>query len=218
MNKSVSSSILSNIWTILGIIVILFCGAHAFVKGGIAGVDVFTQFFVLAAPFASFLATYYLLRRHAISVFTKSEEWYISLVALTAFIGMLILGLYETRLGENFQKIFAATSQVGGNVVISIGTLAYISGFFRIFRARNWLSTIVMGALVLSLFHASPIGGMLFPPITVFGEFVSKWIVGGGNAAFEVCSFLGISAMIARVLIGKEKLTPETTATTGTGE
>jgi hypothetical protein len=215
MNKSVSSSIVSNVWTILGVIVILFCGAHAFVKGGISGVDVFVQFFVYAAPFASFLATYYLLRRHIIGLLTKSEEWYVSLIALTAFIGMLILGLYETRLGVTFQKIFASTSQVGGNVVISIGTLAYVSAFFRIFRARNWLSTLVMGALVLSLFHASPIGGMLFPPITIFGEFVSKWIVGGGNAAFEVCSFLGISAMIARVFIGKEKLTSETAATTG---
>jgi hypothetical protein len=35
--------------------------------------------------------------------------------------------------------------------------------------------------------------------------------VAGGNAAFEITAFLGISAMIARVFIGKEKLTPGAT-------
>ncbi len=207
----------SNVWTIVAIAFILVTAAHAFIMGGIPGVDLFTSWFALAVPFATFLTAYYLLRSHINKIITKRKEWYLSAVTVIAFLGMFILGMIETTVGPTFSAIYKNTYEVGGNVIISMGSLAALSAYFRVFKAKSWRSVIVLFVLSLALLTVSPIAAMIYPDLNILSEFISLYIVAGGNAAYEVCAFLGISAMIARVFIGREKLTPVSTTRTREG-
>jgi hypothetical protein len=210
MAKKSSVLGISSVWPIIGSIVIIATAAHAFIKGGVPEIGKFTELFVLALPFATFLTTYYLLRKHVMNVITRGKEWYMSLFTLALFVVMLVLGLSETVLGPNFQNIYQNTYQSGVSGLVAIGVMSTIAVWFRIFRARSYTSALIMGFLAIALLNASPLGGLIYPPINEFGSFLSMGIVAGGNAAFEVTAFLGITAMIARVFIGREKLTPET--------
>jgi hypothetical protein len=205
--------LLSNVWTVIAVVVIIASAAHAFVKGGIPQIALFTNLIVYSMPFATILITFFLLRKHTMILITQEKQWYLSAITLGCFVIMFALGLYETRVGPTFTKIYDNTYMVSGNVIVSIGALTAISASFRIFRAKTWLGVLIMSVVALSILTSSPLGGMIFPPITELGQFFSNSVVAGGNAAFEVTAFLGISAMIARVLIGKEKLTPEATTT-----
>lgn len=220
MTEQSSSSlglVISRIWTIVAIAFILITAAHAFIMGGLPGIDQFTTWFGLAVPFATFLTSYYLLRSHINNIITQRKEWYLSLVTMVTFIGMFILGLIETTTGPAFTAIYKNTYEVGGNVIISMGSLAALSAYFRVFQAKSWRSAIILVVLSIALLTVSPIAGIIYPDLNILSEFISLYIVAGGNAAYEVCAFLGISAMIARVFIGREKLTPVTTSRTREG-
>ncbi len=199
-----------SVWSILATVVILLAASHAFIKGGVPAIGRFTELFVLALPFATFLTTYYLLRKHLMNIITQGSEWYMSLFTIAVFLSMMVLGFSETVLGPNFQNIYQNTYQSGVSGLVAIGVMSTIAVWFRIFRAKSWTSALIMGFLGIGLLASSPIGGLIYPPINDLGSFISLSIVAGGNAAFEVTAFLGVTAMIARVFIGREKLTPET--------
>jgi hypothetical protein len=208
-----------NIWTILGSAVIIVMSGHAFIKGGIPGVDVFTMLFTLALPFATFLTAFMLLRHYTMQVIAQKSEWYLNLVPLVIFGGMFALGLYETARGPTFDKIYQSTYIIGVGGLGMIKTLTALSVWFRVFRARSPRSALIMVFLCIAVLSTSPLV-FIYPPLNDLGQFISMSVVAGGNACYEVAAFLGISAMIARVFIGKEKLTPGTElgAAVGAGE
>lgn len=199
-------------WTIIGSVVIIVIMAHAFVKGGISGVDRFTQWFVLSLPFSVFLTSYYTVRVHSIRIATRAREWGYSVAVIVFFVCMLILGLYETTAGENFQSIYMNTSVVGTGGLFAVTTFAGISVWFRVFRRASWRSLLMVFCLTIGLLHSCPLGGMIWPGINDIGTFLSASPTSAGNAAFEIGCFLGLLAMISRVFIGRETMTPETRA------
>jgi hypothetical protein len=182
---------------------------HAFIKGGIPGVDIFTMLFTLSLPFATFLTAFYLLRHYIMEVIARKHEWYLNLIPLVVFGGMFVLGLYETTIGPTFDKIYQSTYIIGVGGLGMIKTLTALSVWFRVFRARSARSAVIMVFLAIAVVSTSPLV-FIYPPLLDVGQFISMSVVAGGNACYEVAAFLGISAMIARVFIGKEKLTPGT--------
>lgn len=195
-------------YTIIASITIIALAAHSFILGGIPEISFFNQIIIQAAPFTFWLNAYYTLRRQAFNISERGQEWYFSIVMILFTILVVALGFYQTNLGYEYQYLLEATTVVGVGGAFALSCLSSIAIWFRIFRRVTWRMAVMALFLIIGLLTGSPLGALIHPFIPQLGDSVSRSIVSAGNAAFEVTASLGLGALIARVFIGRETLTP----------
>ena len=209
MQQESSSKISMNISSIIATILFLIVASSNFIEGGWSPAETFKTWLIYSMPFATILTTLFLLRLHAMNIIERRGEWDISIVVLVTFVVVFIIGYIDTRSGPIYSKIFSSTYSVGTSAAISIGILAYFTSFFRIFRARDAISIYVVIMVIIMVLTNTPLGAMISPIIPDFGNTVSIYVGGGADAAFRACAFMGTVAMLARVILWKERLRPD---------
>jgi hypothetical protein len=183
------------------------------------------EWVIVVGAFAVFLGYYSVVRVHWIKVKRHVPGWGFSVVALTAFVVMFVLGCIAegaaTDPKTNMRTMFGWAYD---NVMVPLqGTMFSILAFFiasaafRAFRARTFEAALLLLAAVLVMFGRVPLGEHVWKSIFPEGPFgsgifmanITDWIMSVPNMAGQRGIAFGIVlggiAMSLRIIFGIER-------------
>ncbi|MFH1688173.1 MAG: hypothetical protein ABIE70_11720 [bacterium] len=185
----------------------------------------FTLFFDIIAVFAFFLGGGNLLRVHIKKLANKKHDWPYSIVTITGFAVMLVVGLFKignpgdiasalTTEGSVFQTIYETVFVPCGSTMYALLAFFVASASYRAFRAKNVQATILLVAAFIILLGRTPFGMML--TFWIPDEFsimqipnLAVWIMNSPNLAGQRAIIIGIGLGVVsislRLILGIER-------------
>lgn len=145
---------------------------------------------------------------HAKNVNQRGKHWKYSVITWVWFLFFVIVAVAAGTKGDLYQFFFKGTMLPAWWATHGFLIFYVMSATYRGYRARSVESLFMVILAVVALLGAAPATRALFP--TILGP-VFDWLVGvlstGVNRGLLITTFLGSLAFLARVLIGKERVT-----------
>jgi len=162
------------------------------------------SFVSIIAAAALILGTVVLTMYHGKKIGTKGSEWYYSIIYMVAFVVTAGLGVLNVR-ATTFLWIYNNMTSPIGAALYSLTAFYITSAAYRILRARNWNSAVLLFSALVILLMLIPIGAILFPPIVPLGTWIRSVPSGAGFRGMIIGTSLGIMGLGVRVFMGKQK-------------
>lgn len=201
--------ILSNIANILAVIILISVSATYFVKEPILFAMIIRDGIGTAIPFAFIISTFAMLQRHVTNIAKKitAEIPYSIIILVTATVAF-ILG-FPTGKTPIYSSLYLNVAGTGSIALLSTIAFTVSATLVRRVQFKSWVSVYVLVIVVIAFLTFSPIGGMLFPPIVDFGNFLASYVSGAADGAYWAANYLGATVFVVRVIMLREKLTPK---------
>jgi hypothetical protein len=185
----------------------------------------FSIFYDVIAVFAFILGGGNLLKVHLNKIQNKRQDWKYSVVTVTAFLVMLLSGLFKIGVpggwtgdyqgtGSLFKFLYDTTFQPLQATMFSLLAFFVASASYRAFRAKTREATILLVAAFVILLRPTPLGYYLtfwLPEPLKFLHIpnLSTWILSvpnmAGQRAIMIGIALGIVSTSLRLILGIER-------------
>jgi MFS family permease len=209
---SMQSTILSNLPTVIGLVIIFMIAQLYFESPGWAPAVSLRTAATQVMPIPSILMGIILLRKHARNVIRKSESLPYDITVLVAGIVMVVLGFVTgwppNPTQPDLLSLYNNISVIGTMAVTSAIAISIMSPMIRIYRAKTWTMAFLIALSILGFMTYTPIGQMIHPWIPAAGDFVQSYISGAADSAFWISTYIGAIALVVRMILLKEKLKP----------
>jgi hypothetical protein len=188
------------------IAIILLMTANYYVVGGIEPISLWRTWNGYLAPFGLIVVVLAMVRNHIMDLVNRRSGWQYSILTLAAFAVFLFLA--ETDPEGIYLLAHNAIYNTGNVAVSSIVALSFLSAFFRVYLARSPLTAMLIALTFLSFMLWTPLGDMIWPPLTLAGEWIHVNISSAGDGGWWIAAYIGMGALLIRILTFKEKLKP----------
>jgi hypothetical protein len=185
----------------------------------------FSIFYDVIAVFALILGGGNLLKVHLNKIQNKRRDWGYSIVTVSAFMLMLVAGLFKIGVPEGwtgdyqgtgglFKFLYDATFQPLQATMFSLLAFFVASASYRAFRAKTREATILLVAAFIILLRPTPLGYYLtfwLPEPLKFLHIpnLSTWVLSvpnmAGQRAIMIGIALGIVSTSLRLILGIER-------------
>ena len=162
------------------------------------------SFVTIISAAALILGTLVLTIYHGKRVGTKSSEWHYSIIYIAAFVITAGLGVINVR-DTTFLWIYNNMTSPIGAALYSLTAFYITSAAYRVLRARNWNSAVLLVCALIVLLMLIPIGAILFPPVVPIGTWMRSIPSGAGFRGMIIGTSLGIMGLGVRVFSGRQK-------------
>lgn len=206
--QSLSSLIMSNLPTVLGIIGMFLISSLYFTNPGWPPAVTLRNSVTLSLPWPIAIVSVLLIRRHATNIIKKESTLPYDAVTVGSALIMVILGLVNGIGDPTYQTLYANINIIGTMAVISAIAISIFSPMIRIYRAKSPTMALLIGLSILAFMTYSPLGQMISPIIPQAGDFVQTYISGASDSAFWISTYIGAVALVTRMILLKEKLKP----------
>ena len=162
------------------------------------------SFVTIISAAALILGTIVLTIYHGKKIGTKGSEWYYSIVYVVAFVVTAGLGVINVR-DTTFLWIYNNMTSPIGAALYSLTAFYITSAAYRVLRARNLNSAVMLVSALVILLMLIPIGAILFPPVVPIGTWIRDFPSGAGFRGMIIGTSLGIMGLGVRVFMGRQK-------------
>jgi hypothetical protein len=162
------------------------------------------SFVTIISAAALILGTIVLTIYHGKKIGTKGSEWYYSIVYVLAFVVTAGLGVLDVR-DTTFLWIYNNMTSPIGAALYSLTAFYITSAAYRVLRARNLNSAVLLVCALVILLMLIPIGAILFPPVLPLGTWIRDFPSGAGFRGMIIGTSLGIMGLGVRVFMGRQK-------------
>jgi hypothetical protein len=162
------------------------------------------SFVTIISAAALILGTLVLTIYHGKKIGTKGSEWYYSIVYVLAFVVTAGLGVLNVR-DTTFLWIYNNMTSPIGAALYSLTAFYITSAAYRVLRARNLNSAVLLVCALVILLMLIPIGAILFPPVLPLGTWIRDFPSGAGFRGMIIGTSLGIMGLGVRVFMGRQK-------------
>lgn len=162
------------------------------------------SFVTIVSATALILGIIILTISHLRKISRQESEWYYSIIYIVALLITAGLGLTGVR-NTNFLWIYNNMTAPIGVALYSLTAFYITSAAFRIFRARNWSSAVLLVCGFILLMMLIPIGAVIFPPVVPVGEWLRSYPSSAGFRGMIIGTSLGIMGLGVRVYTGRQK-------------
>jgi len=162
------------------------------------------SFVTIISAAALILGTIVLTIYHSKKIGTRNSEWYYSIVYVLAFVVTAGLGVLDVR-DTTFLWIYNNMTSPIGAALYSLTAFYITSAAYRVLRARNWNSAVLLVCALVILLMLIPIGAILFPPVLPIGTWIRNFPSGAGFRGMIIGTSLGIMGLGVRVFMGRQK-------------
>jgi hypothetical protein len=205
---SVSSLILSNIPTILGVIGMFIIASLYWTDPGWDFAVTLRNSVTLALPWPFAIVSLLLIRRHVRNLIRQEPTWFYDLITVGSAVVMILIGLVGGVADATRALLYENINIIGTMAVISAIAISILSPMIRIYRAKTWTMAFLIGLSILAFLTYSPLGTMIHPAIPELGDWVQTYISGASDSAFWISTYIGAIALVTRMILLKEKLKP----------
>jgi len=147
-----------------------------------------------------------LLQTHLRKVARKQRDWLYSVVAVVAFVGMAILGIFfGITEGTAFNWVFRNVNAPLDATMFSLLAFFVASAAFRTFRARSIEAALLLTAALVVMFGRVPLGEMLYAKSPDVAEWIMSVPALGAKRGIILGVSLGGIAMSLRIMLGIER-------------
>jgi len=207
-NDSLTSLILGNLPTIIGLIGMFIISSLYFMDPGWPFAVTLRNSVTLSIPWPTAIVSVLLIRRHVRNIIKKESTLPYDAIVVGSAVLMVLLGM-GGGIGEpTFKTLYANINIIGMMAVTSAIAISIFSPMIRIYRAKTWTMALLIGLSILAFMTYSPIGQMIHPVIPQLGDFVQSYICGASDSAFWISTYIGAVALVTRMILLKEKLRP----------
>lgn len=165
---------------------------------------VLRSFVTIVSAAALILGIIILTIAHLRKIMRQEREWYYSIIYIVALVATAGLGLMSIR-DTNFLWIYNNMTAPIGVALYSLTAFYITSAAYRVFRARNWSSAVLLFCGFILLMMLIPIGAVIFPPVVPIGEWLRSYPSSAGFRGMIVGTSLGIMGLGVRVYTGRQK-------------
>lgn len=162
------------------------------------------SFVTIISAAALILGTIVLTIYHGKKIGIKGSEWYYSIVYVVAFVVTAGLGVINVR-DTTFLWIYNNMTSPIGAALYSLTAFYITSAAYRVLRARNLNSAVMLVSALVILLMLIPIGAILFPPVLPLGTWIRDFPSGAGFRGMIIGTSLGIMGLGVRVFMGRQK-------------
>lgn len=171
----------------------------------VTGINVTLRSFVTVVSAAALiLGIVFLTISHVRTVSEKKGGWYYSIFYIASLLITAGLGLVGVR-NEAFLWIYNNMTASIGAALYSLTAFYITSAAYRVFRARNWNSAVLLVSGFVVLMMLIPIGAIIFPPVVPVGEWLRSFPSSAGFRGMIMGISLGIMGLGVRVFTGRQK-------------
>ncbi len=191
---------------LVGIILLLIISFY--IEGGIPFVTEWKRWAGLLRPFTFVVIAVAMVRTEFGNIFAKRKGWMYAIITMGSFFMFLILALspVESSLGSLYLPLHDAIYNTGNIAVSAVVALGFLTAFIRVFIIRSSLTAMLVSLVFISFFNWTPLGSMFSPLLGEIGVWIHVNISGAGDAGWWMATYIGMGALILRVLTGREKL------------
>jgi hypothetical protein len=207
-DQSISRVILSNLPTVIGVIGMFIIASLYFTDPGWPFAVTLRNSVTLSLPWPTAIVSLMLIRRHVRNIMKKESTLPYDAIVVGSAVLMIILGLLGGTGDPTRATLYANINIIGTMAVISAISISIFSPMIRIYRAKTWTMTLLIGLSILAFMTYSPLGPMIHPVIPQAGDFVQTYISGASDSAFWISTYIGAVALVTRMILLKEKLKP----------
>jgi hypothetical protein len=207
-NQTLSSLILGNIPTILGVIGMFMIASLYFMDPGWGLAVTLRNSVTLSLPWPAAIVALLLIRRHVSNIIRNESTLPYDVITVASAVIMIILGTVGGPDDATFKTLYANINIIGTMAVISAIAISIFSPMIRIYRAKTPTMAFLIGLSCLAFATYSPLGKMIHPVIPQLGDFVQTYISGASDSAFWISTYIGAVALVTRMILLKEKLKP----------
>lgn len=207
-DQSISRVILSNLPTVIGVIGMFIIASLYFTDPGWPFAVTLRNSVTLSLPWPTAIVSLMLIRRHVRNIMKKESTLPYDAIVVGSAVIMIILGLLGGTGEPTHATLYANINIIGTMAVISAISISIFSPMIRIYRAKTWTMTLLIGLSILAFMTYSPLGPMIHPIIPQAGDFVQTYISGASDSAFWISTYIGAVALVTRMILLKEKLKP----------
>ena len=202
-DKSITSLIMSNLPTVLGIIGMFVISSLYFTNPGWPAAVTLRNSVTLSLPWPIAIVSVLLIRRHANNIIKGESTLPYDATVVGSALLMIILGLVNGITDPTYQTLYANINIIGTMAVISAISISIFSPMIRIYRAKSPTMALLIGLSILAFMTYSPLGQMISPVIPQAGDFVQTYISGASDSAFWISTYIGAVALVTRMILLK---------------
>ena len=160
---------------------------------------------VILAAFAFILGGLNSIKREARTIYVRRKYWINSVVMLVFLFLTLGIGLVYTINSPYYSILFI--NMLSPLTLTMAGFMGYFmaSSAFRVFRARNFESGLLLVAAIFVMLKNAPIGAMIWPGFPVIGDWFISVFGTGGNRGIAIGSAIAGVFFGLRILLGYER-------------
>lgn len=164
-----------------------------------------TNWAVIVTAFSFGIGALNIIQRQSKIIIRRDKYWIYSVVLIIILFGTLGIGLVGS-INHPYYKILFDNVMAPLNVTMS-SMLAFFlaSAAFRVFRAKNFESILLLIAAVFVMLQNAPIGELIWPGLPVIGDFFVTGFAAGGNRGIQIGAAIASIGFGVRILIGQEK-------------
>jgi cation transport ATPase len=206
--ESISSAILTNLPTVIGVIGMFIIASLYWMDPGWPFAVTLRNSVTLSLPWPTAIVSLLLIRRHVRNIMRQESTVPYDVITVGSALVMIILGLVNGTGDPTRATLYANINIIGTMAVISAIAISIFSPMIRIYRAKSWTMAFLIGLSILAFMTYSPLGQMIHPVIPQAGDFVQTYISGASDSAFWISTYIGAIALVTRMILLKERLKP----------
>lgn len=171
----------------------------------VTGFNITIRSFVTVVTAAAFmLGIIFLTISHAKTITDQKSGWYYHVLYIVSLLITIAFGLMGVR-NESFLWIYDNMTAPIGAALYSLTAFYITSAAYRVFRARNWNSAILLFCGFIVLTMLIPVGAILLPPVVPIGEWLRSFPSSAGFRGMIMGTSLGIMGLGIRIATGRQK-------------
>jgi len=164
-----------------------------------------TNWAVIVTAFSFGIGALNIIQRQSKVIIRREKYWIYSIVLIITLFGTLGIGLIGT-INHPYYRIIFDNMMAPLNVTMS-SMLAFFlaSAAFRVIRAKNFESALLLIAALLVMLQNAPIGQLIWPGFPILGDFFITGFAAGGNRGIQIGAAIASIGFGIRILLGQEK-------------
>lgn len=207
-DQTLSSLIMGNLATILGVISMFIISSLYFMDPGWGFAVFLRNSTTLSLPWPAAIVSVLLVRKHVNNIIKKESTVPYDIIVVGSAVIMVILGIVGGTGEPTYMTLYENVNIIGTMSITSAIAISIFSPMIRIYRAKTPTMTLLIALSCLAFATYSPLGQMISPVIPQLGDFVQSYISGASDSAFWISTYIGAIALLTRMILLKEKLKP----------
>jgi len=208
-SETLSKKIYENLPSLGAVIIIFVCMLNFFIAGGFP-LSLKTQLWVgFTVPFAVMVGSIFLSLTHIRHIVRRDRAWWNSVILLAFFFGFLIFGTTQGQTNPWYTFVYAIVGQGGPGGIYCMSAVVIIFGYFRMYRAKSLLKLIMIIVGLLTVGYQTGVIAMFAPWLAPVFVWSQVYLVGQVEFAVWMAYYIGMLALMVRILLLQEKLRPK---------
>jgi uncharacterized membrane protein len=207
-DQSISSQIMANLPTVLGVICMFIISTLYFMDPGWNFAIFIRNSTTLSLPWPAAIVSVLLVRKHINNILRKESTLPYDVIVVGSAVIIALLGLVGGTNEPTFKTLYENINIIGTMSITSAIAISIFSPMIRIYRAKTPTMALLIGLSCLAFATYTPLGQMIHPIIPQMGDFVQSYISGASDSAFWISTYIGAIALLTRMILLKEKLKP----------